>query len=1090
MFAQLDSSAGRKRSIFQLLLFLALTFGAAWVAQANTTFTVTKTADTNDGLCNADCSLREAITAANNTPGQDTITFSIGSGAKTISPLTALPKITESVIIDGTTQAGFAGMPLIEIDGTNASPNIPGLRLGGDSVTLRGLVINRFSTSYGIEVGGTGHHVIAGNFIGTDLTGTTALGNFTGIGISSPANIIGGTSVADRNVISGNDSNSGVGISGAAAVGNLIQGNYIGTDVTGTVVLTNNNGVFIISNANNNIVGGVTAGARNIISGNGTGVLAETSGNKIQGNYIGTKADGVSALGNYNGVEIFGNGHDNAIGGTGVGEGNVIAFNNGVGVAINNGSKQNAILGNSIFSNNGLGIDLGVNGVTPNDPLDLDPGTPTANEYQNYPVITSFTPNGINTNFIGTFNSLASTQFRLEFFSSPTADATGFGEGKTYLGFITVNTNVNGDAGFNFSVPTASIVGPFITATATDPLNNTSEFSQSLSLGGPGTLQFSSLTYFVSENEALATITVTRVGGTAGPVAVQYSTLNGGTATAGLDYSVSSGVLSWSDGETANKTFNIPILDDALNEADESVNMSLSNPTGGAVLGNANATLIISDDEPLPTVSINDVSQAEGNAGTTIFTFTATLSPSSNQTVTASYETSDGTALAGSDYQAANGLISFAPGETSKPVTVTVNGDTQSEPDETFLVFLTNVTNAVAGKGEGTGTILNDDNVGPATLQFSEATSSVQEDLGAVTITVTRTGDTSAAASVDFKTVDGSATQKGDFEYAAGTIKFAPGETSKTLQVLINEDMYLEGGENFSVVLSNPAGASLGAQSTTTINVTDDAPESIANPIDDAQSFVYMQYHDLLNREPDASGMQFWTNQISSCGADQACIQAKRVNVSAAFFLSIEFQETGFLVERLYKAAYGNMPGTPVPLTLNEFVIDSRTVSQGVIVNQAGWQQKLVANKQAFVTDFVQRTRFLNAYPTSMTPAQFVDSLFANTSITPTPAERLSIISHFAGAANTLDVAARVAAVLDVAQHAAFTQAETNRAFVLMEYFGYLRRNPNDAPEMGLSFDGYNFWLNKLNLFGGNYIDAEMVKAFITSIEYRQRFGP
>jgi len=125
-----------------------------------------------------------------------------------------------------------------------------------------------------------------------------------------------------------------------------------------------------------------------------------------------------------------------------------------------------------------------------------------------------------------------------------------------------------------------------------------------------------------------------------------------------------------------------------------------------------------------------------------------------------------------------------------------------------------------------------------------------------------------------------------------------------------------------------------------------------------------------------------------------------------------------------------------------------------------------------------------------MTPAQFVDSLFANTSISPTPAERLAIIGRFAGAANTLDVAARVAAVLDVAQHAAFTQAETNRAFVLMEYFGYLRRNPNDAPEMGLNFDGYNFWLNKLNLFGGNYIDAEMVKAFITSIEYRQRFGP
>jgi hypothetical protein len=321
-------------------------------------------------------------------------------------------------------------------------------------------------------------------------------------------------------------------------------------------------------------------------------------------------------------------------------------------------------------------------------------------------------------------------------------------------------------------------------------------------------------------------------------------------------------------------------------------------------------------------------------------------------------------------------------------------------------------------------------------------------------------------------------------------LKFAAGDTSKTIQVLVNEDMYLEGNETFTVALSNPSGATLGGQSTTTVNIIDDAPESITNPIDDAQSFVYMQYHDLLNREPDAAGLQFWTDQINSCGSNQGCINDKRVNVSAAFFLSIEFQETGFLVERAYKAAFGNIPGTPVPLTLNEFVIDARAVSQGVIVNQAGWQQKLDANKQAFVTDFVQRARFINAYPTSLTPAQFVDALFTNTGVIPSSAERLAVIARFAGAADTANVAARVSAVLDVAQHSSFVQAETNRAFVLMEYFGYLRRNPNDAPEIGLNFDGYNFWLNKLNGFGGNYIDAEMVKAFITSVEYRQRFGP
>jgi len=1089
MFARLDSRFPGTRVICRSFLLVAMLFGAVGIAQATTTFTVTKTADTNDGFCDADCSLREAITAANNTPGKDTIAFSIGSGPQTIKPLSMLPFITESVIIDGTTQPGFAGMPLIEIDGTNAPPNVPGLVLLGDSSTLRGLVINRFSTHHGLEVGGTGHHLIVGNFIGTDITGTIALGNFAGISVGSPDNIVGGTTAADRNIISGNISNSGVGLAGPNSVGNLIQGNYIGTDVTGTVDLGNLVGVYVIQNSKDNTIGGSMPGAGNLISGNSTGISITTSGNKAMGNYIGTKVDGASPLPNGKGVEITNATHDNTIGGTGAAEGNVIAFNTGIGVWIDNGAKRNAVLGNSIFSNNGMGIDLYPGGVTPNDQLDADTGLQTANEDQNYPVITTITPNGNNTNINGTFNSLANTQFRLEFFSSPAADATGFGEAKTFLGFLNVNTDGNGDANFNFSVPTASIVGPFITVTATDPLNNTSEFSQALQIGAPGTLQFSSASYTVSENGGTATITVTRTGGTAGSVSVQYSTSNG-TATAGLDYTTTSGVLSWLDGENGSKTFTVPIIDDTLDEAGESVIVNLSNPTGGATLGKANSSLIITDNDAAPTISINDVSQAEGNAGTSSFTFTATLSSASGQTVTAEYATADGTAQAASDYDSANNLIVFEPGETSKPITVLVNGDTQSESNETFVVNLSNLTNVTLAKAQGTGTILDDDNVQPPTLQFNQASSNVQEDLGTLTITVTRSGDTSAAASVDYKTVDGNAAQKGDFEYAAGTLKFAAGETSKTFQILINEDMFLEGVESFTVALNNPAGATLGAQSTTTVNITDDAPESITNPIDDAGAFVYMQYHDLLNREPDPIGLQFWTNQLTSCSNDQACINAKRVDISAAFFLSIEFQETGFLVERMYRAAYGNIPGTPVPLTLNEFVIDSRTIGEGVIVNKPGWQQKLDANKQSFTNDFVQRTRFVNAYSTSMAPAQFVDALFANAGVTPTSAERQAIIARFGGGANTADVTARVAAVLDVAQHAGFVQVETNRAFVLMEYFGYLRRNPNDAPEMGLNFDGYNFWLNKLNQFGGNYIDAEMVKAFITSIEYRQRFGP
>lgn len=262
-----------------------------------------------------------------------------------------------------------------------------------------------------------------------------------------------------------------------------------------------------------------------------------------------------------------------------------------------------------------------------------------------------------------------------------------------------------------------------------------------------------------------------------------------------------------------------------------------------------------------------------------------------------------------------------------------------------------------------------------------------------------------------------------------------------------------------------------------------------ANPIDDAQFFVRQQYLDFLNREPDSAGLAFWTNQITSCGTNQACIEVKRVNVSAAFFVSIEFQETGYLVYRMYKSAYGNIAGTPIPVRLNEFLPDTQQIGQNVVVNVGNWQAQLENNKQVFAAAFVARSRFTTALPTSMTPAQFIDALFANAGVSPTASERTAAVNEFGGATNSTDNAARARALRRVAENATLGRQELNRAFVLMQYFGYLRRNPNDAPEPGLNFNGYNFWLNKLIQFNGNYVAAEMVKAFITSSEYRQRFG-
>jgi hypothetical protein len=268
------------------------------------------------------------------------------------------------------------------------------------------------------------------------------------------------------------------------------------------------------------------------------------------------------------------------------------------------------------------------------------------------------------------------------------------------------------------------------------------------------------------------------------------------------------------------------------------------------------------------------------------------------------------------------------------------------------------------------------------------------------------------------------------------------------------------------------------------------SPRHQCNPIDDVDFFVRQHYIDFLNRQPDPSGLAFWKNGILSCGENAACVEVKRINASAAFYLSIEFQETGYLVYRSYKAAYGLIPGTPVPLRFNEFLPDTQQIGQNLIVGSPGWEQQLENNKVAFFMDFVSRTRFTNAYATSLTPTAFVDPLFSNAGVTPSASDRTAAINEFGGAANIADTAARARSFRRVAENADFAQAEFNRAFVLMQYFGYLRRNPNDPPEQNLDFSGYNFWLNKLNQFGGNFVNAEMVKAFLSSIEYRQRFGP
>ena len=395
-------------------------------------------------------------------------------------------------------------------------------------------------------------------------------------------------------------------------------------------------------------------------------------------------------------------------------------------------------------------------------------------------------------------------------------------------------------------------------------------------------------------------------------------------------------------------------------------------------------------------------------------------------------------------------------------------------------------------------------------ISFSQSLYTVAERAGSVQINITRGEDTTSAASVDYFTDDGSipsvavpcssvtglALERCDYTRSAGTLNFAPGETQKSFTVLVNDDSYAEGTETLTLHLSNPTGGVIG-RATATLQITDDQPESVGNPVDDPSFFVRQHYHDFLNREADQSGLNFWTGGITSCGTDSNCTAVKRVDTSAAFFLSIEFQDTGYLVERIYKVAFGDADGSSnfpsqhtlkVPFVrLREFLRDTQEIGSTptqVIVGVGNWQQQLEDNKNAFVLEFVSRQTFRNTGLLSLAPAQYVDKLNANAGSVLTQAERDQLVSQL----TTSDTpAARASVLRSIAENPLLNANEKNRAFVLMQFFGYLRRNPDDAPDA--DYTGYDFWLQKLNQFNGDFVQAEMVKAFITSTEYRQRFG-
>jgi hypothetical protein len=375
--------------------------------------------------------------------------------------------------VNGTAKLGNVGNGIF----ISAAPNNS---IGGTSASARNIISG--NTGNGVQISGstsTGNQVL-GNYIGTDVNGTAGFGgtNFDGVIISASAsnNTIGGTSASARNIISGNR-NSGVQIHGSASIGNQVLGNYIGTDVSGTADLGNNvDGVVITDSASNNTIGGTSPDARNIISGNNRiGVLIHGgtgNQNHVQGNFIGTQADGTSALPNSgDGISISGS--NNTIGGNTSNAGNTIHNNGGDGVFVASGTG-NGIVGNSILGNAGLGIDLGANGVTGNDTGDNDSG---ANNLQNFPVVDFVFSSSTSTTIWGTLTSRPNTAFTLHFYSNDGCDASGSGEGQKLIGATAVTTRGDGTRLFKVSFSASLSSAQVVTATATDAGNNTSEFS-------------------------------------------------------------------------------------------------------------------------------------------------------------------------------------------------------------------------------------------------------------------------------------------------------------------------------------------------------------------------------------------------------------------------------------------------------------------------------------------------------------------------------------------------------------------------------------------------------------------------------------
>ncbi|HKR64434.1 MAG TPA: Calx-beta domain-containing protein, partial [Thermoanaerobaculia bacterium] len=552
------------------LLFTSAAFGAG-------TFTVTNVNDAGAG------SLRKALLDAN-AAGGGTVVFAIGSGPQTIQPQSPYPEMNY-IVVDGTTQPGYAGKPLIEVDGSLAVTDIVGGLFNVNAGSIRGLVINN-STGGGVKISAGD---VRACYIGTNIDGTAAKPNKAGVRINGPNVIV------EDNLISGNPIGVIVNFWGPA----LIDGNRFGTDANETKALsTTAIHVYVTDNFDPIIVGG---GWPNTFAGGSVGVYASYAKKvAVDQNYFGVTASG-RRLPIQTAVHIY-QSSDCSVTGSHI-------KGNSYGILIDGSSLRNKILGNSIDDND-VGIELSdypYDGPTPNDDGDGDTGP---NNYVNYPVLTRVTSLGGTTTVTGSLNSAANRTYRVELFASPSCAASGFGQGRQLVKALNVTTGPDGNATIAQTFAGTLNAGDVMTATATSDLEGTSEFSRCRIIEGNGVFSFEHATQSVSESSAIE-LTVRRNRGAAGPATVHFATSDG-TAKAGSDYTSASGILSFADGETS-KTIPITLNNDALWEGSQTFQITLSEATG-AVLGTPQTvTVTIDDDENAPVAAVQTTSVFEGN---------------------------------------------------------------------------------------------------------------------------------------------------------------------------------------------------------------------------------------------------------------------------------------------------------------------------------------------------------------------------------------------------------------------------------------------------------------------------------------------